>query len=300
MLIICFIALIAASVFCSVAGNATDYFTIRVEYRFSDGSVAHDPYVAVLPGESEVDLTVKNPIIPGYKPVDSLDPGASEAAQTVLDYDSLDENKTVIVYYIADLVHYQVRYFKQNVQDDLYTEDLSLSNDYYEKSGYTGSYPEELNSINFSGFTNLYHESDVIAADGSTIFKLYYDRNYYLVDFHLGEGGYGIEPVYAKHGSIFNIGTPKRAGYDFVGWVKSNASGDYLDNSGNVISEAQARLIADRFTSGVVPIGNTYYRAVWTPQDVGFSVVSGRRIPETTVIPLLPRRRSRKSWSTIS
>lgn len=273
MLVIHFIALIAVSIICSAVGYATDYFTIRVEYRFSDGTVAHDPYVAVLPKESEVDLTVKNPIIPGYKPVDSLETSANEATQTVLDYASLDENKTITVYYIADLVHYQVRYFKQNVQDDLYTEDLSLSNDYYEKSGYTGSYPEELDNISFSGYTGLYHETDVIAADGSTVFKLYYDRNYYLVDFHLGEGGYGVEPVYAKHGTTFNIAAPKRTGYTFAGWVNSNAQGDYLDGSGNVISEAQARLIADPFTSGVVPIGNTYYRAVWTPQDVGFSVV---------------------------
>ena len=63
MLIVCFAALIAGSIICSVVGFAADFFTIRVEYRFSDGSSAHDPYVAVLPKESEVDLTVKNPII---------------------------------------------------------------------------------------------------------------------------------------------------------------------------------------------------------------------------------------------
>ena len=270
MLIVCFAALLACSIVCSVVGFAANYFTVKIEYKFSDGSDAHDPYVAVLPTGSDVDLTVKNPILPGYKPVD---PQGNEAPQTVLNYQSLDSNQTVTVTYISDLVHYKVRYFMQNVQDDLYTEDLSLTNDYYEKTGYTGSYPEALDSISFPGFTSLFHDPDVIAADGSTVFKLYYDRNYYLVDFHLGDGGYGVEPVYAKHGTTFNIGTPKRAGYTFLGWVRSNAAGDYLDNNGNVITEEQARSSYNSFSSGIVPIGDSYYRAVWQPERAKFSVV---------------------------
>ena len=270
MLIVCFAALLACSIVCSVVGFAANYFTVKIEYKFSDGSDAHDPYVAVLPTGSDVDLTVKNPILPGYKPVD---PQGNEAPQTVLNYQSLDSDQTVTVTYISDLVHYKVRYFMQNVQDDLYTEDLSLTNDYYEKTGYTGSYPEALDSISFPGFTSLFHDPDVIAADGSTVFKLYYDRNYYLVDFHLGDGGYGVEPVYAKHGTTFNIGTPKRAGYTFLGWVRSNAAGDYLDNNGNVITEEQARSSYTSFSSGIVPIGDSYYRAVWQPELAKFSVV---------------------------
>ena len=238
-LLIFFFVLIVGTVASPVVCLANDYCTIRVDYKYSDGSVAHDPYVAVLTYGDEVNLSVKNPIIPGYKPVDSLEAQAESAATTVLNYPSLDDDKTITVYYVPDLVHYRVRYFKQNVRDDLYTEDLSLSNDDYEKKGYTGSMPDSFKD--FSGFTSLYHDTDTIAADGSTVFKVYYERNYYLVNFHLGEGGYGVEPVYAKQGTTYNIATPKRAGYDFLGWVKSNDNGDYLDDSGNTITETQAR-----------------------------------------------------------
>ena len=276
MLFLCFAALIAASIACSIVGFAASYYTIRVEYQFSDGSDAHDPYVAVLPKDSEdVYLTVKNPIIPGYKPVEADEfgePGTVDAPTTILSYDLLTEDKTVTVYYVPDLVHYKVRYFMQNIQDDLYTEDLSLSAGYYEKSGYTGSYPTVLEEVSFPGFTNLFHIPDVIAADGSTVFQLYYDRNYYLVDFLLGEGAYGVEPVYAKHGTAFNIAEPKRTGYEFVGWVESNASGDYLED-GSAVTEERAREIAEKFTNGVVPIGGCYYRAVWRPEHVKFNVV---------------------------
>ena len=93
------------------------------------------------------------------------------------------------------------------------------------------------------------------------------------MNFHLGEGGYGVEPVYAKQGTTYNIATPKRAGYDFLGWVKSNDNGDYLDDSGNTITETQARNTAHSWSSRVVPIGDTHYRAVWQPQHAKFSVV---------------------------
>ena len=268
--------LIVFSTVFAIVCFADDYYTIRVEYRFNDESVAHDPYVAVLTSGSDVDITVKNPILPGYKAVVSLAENAAEAPQTVLNYPLLSADHTITVYYIPDLVHYKVRYFMQNIRDDLYTENLSLNSSYYERTGYTDSYPDDLDSMTFPGFTNLFHDPDLIAADGSTVFKLYYDRNYYLVDFHLGEGGYGVEPVYAKYGYTFNIAEPKRLGYDFLGWARSNAAGEYLDSSGNVISEETARSSSayyTAFTTGIVPLGDTYYRAVWQPQHVKFSVV---------------------------
>ena len=114
-LLIFFFVLIVGTVASTVVCLANDYCTIRVDYKYSDGSVAHDPYVAVLTYGDEVNLSVKNPIIPGYKPVDSLEAQAESAATTVLNYPSLDDDKTITVYYVPDLVHYRVRYFKQNV-----------------------------------------------------------------------------------------------------------------------------------------------------------------------------------------
>ena len=273
---------VLGTVFATRVSFAEDFYTIKIEYKYSGGSNAHDPYVAVLRGGEDLDVEVTNPVIPGYRPMDSPEPDANEVRTIDLKYTDIHESDTITVYYLPDKVHYKVRYFMQNIRDDLYTEDLSLSNDYYEKSGYTGTFPDELEHIEFDGFTSLFHEPDAIAADGSTEFKLYYDRNYYLVSFDLGEGGYGVEPVYAKHGTNYTIAEPKRMGYTFDGWVRSNENGDYLDENGNVLTdEAAIRAAADPFTHGEVPIGNTYYKAAWEPQLTKYSVVYWLQNPDS-------------------
>ncbi len=254
----------------AVITYADAYYTIRLEYKYSDGSIAHDPYVAVFPENEEVNVTVSNPIIPGYKPMDSLDENAVESETTTLSF-TLTENHTITVYYVPDLVHYKVRYFKQNIRDDLYTEDLSLSNDYYERTGYTGEYPTYLEELRFDGFTTLFHEPDFIAADGSTVFMVYYDRNYYLINFDL-DGGYGVEPVYAKYGSLYTISEPHRLGYTFAGWHLADEQGHFIDNDGNIITQAQAETEAEKFTSGTVPDKNVTYKAVWVSGKTKYSM----------------------------
>ena len=44
-----------------------------------------------------------------------------------------------------------------------------------------------------------------------------YDRYYYLINFNL-DGGYGVEPIYARYGAPINVGTPEKPGYTFTGW----------------------------------------------------------------------------------
>lgn len=46
--------------------------------------------------------------------------------------------------------------------------------------------------------------------------ELYYDRNYYLMNFDL-DGGYGVEPIYARYGAPISVGTPTKPGYTFDG-----------------------------------------------------------------------------------
>ena len=283
MLFLTMIMIIVGAAVTAVVTYADTFYTIKVEYHFENGDNAHDPYVAVLREGEDLDVEVTNPVIPGYKAMTSPDDDAEEARTTSLKYTNICDSDTVTVYYLPDKVHYKARYFLQNIYDDLYTEDLSLSNDMYEKSGYTGTYPAELEAVSFDGFTSLFHEPDVIAADGSTEFKLYFDRNYYLISFDLGEGGYGVEPVYAKQGSAFNIAAPKRMGYSFLGWVKSNEKGEYLDNDGNVITEEEAKTSAVNFTSGIVPIGNTYYKAVWKPENTHYSIAYWVERPGSTL-----------------
>lgn len=148
---------------------------------------------------------------------------------------------------------------------------LSLDVSYYEKEGYTGEKPTDL-EVEFEGFTVLYHEPDFIAADGSTEFKIYYDRNYYLINFEL-DGGHGVEPVYGKYQSVYNIPEPTKKGYVFEGWVRANENGDFIDDNGNLLTDEQARAAARKFTSGTVPAHNEHYKAYWSAGKSLYSII---------------------------
>ena len=68
-------------------------------------------------------------------------------------------------------------------------------------------------------YSLLYDDTVRIAADGSTVIDIKYDRRYYLLNFDL-DGGYGVEPIYARFGAPVSVGTPAKAGYIFAGWDK--------------------------------------------------------------------------------
>lgn len=45
-----------------------DYCTVTVEYLYSNGESAYEPYVAVFNNGDNVDITINNPKILGYTP----------------------------------------------------------------------------------------------------------------------------------------------------------------------------------------------------------------------------------------
>ena len=102
----------------------------------------------------------------------------------------------------------------------------------------------------FTGFEFRQNGSDqqIVAADGSTVVKLYYTRKTYEITFAFGAEGAGSTPlVYkAKYGSV--VYAPKLAlgGYDFVGFTGYNA---------------------ETSDGGVIVRGNATYTAEWTERD---------------------------------
>ena len=77
--------------------------------------------------------------------------------------------------------------------------------------------------------------------------EVYYDRYYYLMNFDL-DGGYGVEPIYARYGAtIGNVGTPTKAGYTFQGWSL---------NGTDVVS-----------LPTTMPVNGATYKAVWKAND---------------------------------
>lgn len=272
--------------------NAVTYYTVRVNYLYTDGTHAHDPYIATFPAGGEVDVTVTNSTINGYDPM-TLNPGETDPlalpengaqAKTIdVSVDALNSDITYTVYYVAGLSHYRARFYLQNIYDDLYTTDQTLNAKYQDKLGITGSFPDYLEEVEVEGFTSLFHEPDAIAADGSTVFRLYYDRNYYSVGFDLGEGGYGVEPIYAKYQTIFRVDEPKRMGYTFRGWARTDADSavegadwHYIDEDGNVITEEQATATENLLTlegDQTIPAKNTYYKAIWSEDTSRYRII---------------------------
>lgn len=69
----------------------------------------------------------------------------------------------------------------------------------------------------YPGFHEKSAEKKTIAPDGSTVVKVYYDRNEYTVMFNLDNGTENVVQTY-KHGADLHAPTPARSGYTFDGW----------------------------------------------------------------------------------
>lgn len=208
-------------------------YNIVINYVFGNGEIAADPYTASIAAGSDFNATVTFPTVQGYLPY----VGITQQNSLELDIKNINDNITYNVVYKPTNVNYTVIHYQQNLNDDNYKE-VEREN----KQGLTNSpVPEVANT--YDGFYALLYEKPAIAADGSTVVEIYYDRYYYLMNFDL-DGGYGVEPIYARYGTpIGTVGTPTKAGYTFGGWS--------LDGENATLPTA-------------MPAENRTYKAVWT------------------------------------
>ena len=250
--------------------GAPEYINVTVNYLDAVTSLPiYTGFSATIKGGELYSQTVLSPTYLGYAPYwnptdpDTTDPGAATvSAQSLTLSVGADYNEatyTVNVYYKAIAVPYAVRYYFQNINDDMYTENV----DYYRQDrALTGTIIAnddlKLGEEQASGFTKLYHYPEAVAADGSTVFECYYDRNYYQVKLD-ANGGYGSEHVYARYGTPFVATTPTRHGYRFAGW-------DKLGEDGKGDGKADA-------LSTTVPAENASYIALWVSADTTYTVV---------------------------
>lgn len=211
-------------------------FTITISYVLEDGTQVAPQWSATAAEGSTFIQTVNSPVVLGYYP---------DEATVTLDYTDIskDESKTVI-YYPSD-VGFNVNHNLQNADNDGYTLDKTVHH-----PGLTGAQVgntlEEANT--YKGFIPLlYDATSEIAPDGSTVVDVYYDREYFLMNFDL-DGGYGVEPIYARYGAaIGNIGTPEKTGYTFAGWTQDGATTVEPEKT--------------------MPFKGTSYKAMWTIGD---------------------------------
>ena len=182
-------------------------YTILIKYVFENGKMAAPSWAATLGAGTAYEGTVTSPEVVGYEP---------DQTEVNLNYASVDADETIIVTYREAMVNFNVVYHYQNIQDDEYTAANPV-----QKEGKTNSKVGVGLDEEQDGFKSLQYDPElVIAADGSTVVDIYYDRMYYLVTFDL-DGGYGVEPIYARYDTpIGNVGTPTKPGYTFTGWDK--------------------------------------------------------------------------------
>lgn len=205
-------------------------YTIIINYVFEDGEQAANPWSATVATGSTYVQDITSPVVVGYAP-----------DQAVVHVDSA-EATTYYVTYKPAMVGFTVKHFLQNTTNDAYTLHSSVP-----MTGLTNSPVGKGLGKSIEGFTTLlYDTSTKIAADGSTEVEIYYDRNYYLMSFDL-DGGYGVEPVYARYGAPVSVGEPTKGGYEFTGWTPA--------------------------IPAAVPASNLTFKANWKAGTSGFTVV---------------------------
>lgn len=206
-------------------------YAILINYQFTDGKQAAPSWSATVATGSTYTQDIQSPVVVGYTP-----------SETVVHVNT-SEAKTYTVTYQAAEVDFTVKHYLQNVSNDEYT----LA-DTETKKGFTESaVGAGLAKTDYTGFYSLlYDTTTTIAADGSTVVEVYYDRYYYLMNFNL-DGGYGVEPIYARFGAPISVDTPTKPGYTFEGWTPS--------------------------IPATMPADNTSYKASWKIGESGFTVV---------------------------
>ena len=250
--------------------SAPEYINVTVNYLDAVTKLPiYTGFSATIKSGEPYSQKVLSPTYLGYAPYwNPADPATADPNTATVSAQSLalsvgagytGETYTVNVYYKAIAVSYAVRYYFQNIHDDMYSENVNL---YRRGSALTGTIIANealgLAEEQTRGFTKLYHYPEAVAADGSTVFECYYDRNYYQVKLD-ANGGYGSEHVYARYGTPFVATTPTRHGYRFAGW-------DKLDENGVGDGKADA-------LPSAIPAENASYIALWESADTTYTVV---------------------------
>ena len=178
--------------------------TVVINYVFENGKQAAPSWTATLAEGSNLEQTVTSPTVVGYEP---------DQATVDVSVNNITENKTYTVTYYPANVGFTVNHYLQNVADNNYTLNVSERHD-----GFTESEVGDGLAETYPGFAALlYNTKAKVAADGSTVVEIYYDRNYYMMSFNL-DGGYGVEPIYARYGASVKVENPTKPGYTFNGW----------------------------------------------------------------------------------
>ena len=183
----------------------TQTFTITINYVDNNDQQVADPWTATVMAGGTYQSVVKSPVVVGY---------TADQAEITVGGENIQEDQNFTVKYTPAVVKFSVKHLLQNVSNDEYTQ----NGDPEIRNGNTGDAVGETLAKLYPGFYSLKYDATVkIAGDESTVVEVKYDRYYYLINFNL-DGGYGVEPIYARYGAPINVGNPQKPGYTFTGW----------------------------------------------------------------------------------
>ena len=147
-------------------------------------------------------------------------------------------------------IAYKVEHYQQNADDDGYTlrdtDPLTGATD-AEVTAAARNYDHFVLNESAAGTVS----SGVIAADGSLVLRLYYDRETLRVTFDAGEGGTLTDEAEKtfRYGQTFSVTAPTRPDYHFIGW--------YLPEGGQFNAQTVTESMALTARWGAQPVDFT-------------------------------------------
>lgn len=237
--------------------------TVVINYVFENGKQAAPSWTATLAEGSNLEQTVTSPTVVGYEP---------DQATVDVSVNNITENKTYTVTYYPANVGFTVNHYLQNVADNNYTLYVSERHD-----GFTESEVGDGLAETYPGFAALlYNTKAKVAADGSTVVEIYYDRNYYMMSFNL-DGGYGVEPIYAKYQTPVSVANPTKPGYTFSGWeptVPTTVPAENTTHKAKWQAEKTAKVTVVVWGENADDENYSYIKSVETTAPVGSTLTA--------------------------
>lgn len=109
-----------------------------------------------------------------------------------------------------------------------------------------------------------------------TAVEIYYDRNYYMMSFNL-DGGYGVEPIYARYGASVKVENPTKPGYTFNGWeptVPTTVPAENTTYKAKWQAEKTAKVSVVIWGENADDEGYSYIKSVETTAPVGSTLTA--------------------------
>ena len=296
------------------ADRSTDAFQIAVQYLYWNnsplakdfhGQVAEDTFTVTLyPGQA-YNGTKNHPVKPGYKAYVRDENGTREytaqeangnvethkysEAQPIVFSDET-EGREMTVYYLPEEVTFTVIHHLQHLSDDGYDDVKTIFmkgySDYAVGDVTDSLYLTEDDFPDIVGYNGLYYDKETrISASGNTTIDIYYDRNYYLIDFDLtapdGSVGYGVMPLYVRYGTQLQLNDPTAPGYKFETWNLTSVyessetegpDGSIVLNKTEIDDDDIIKLYSN--PAAVLTIKhNLVYKAAWTVATTTYTVI---------------------------